>query len=79
MKTQKIGKLKLVKNTDFVRVVRASHSHSITKEQQHEGKPQPVYLGILHNSESKSFPRQRIEFILIKRGSWERVSESIQC
>jgi len=58
-------------------MIRVSHPHSITKEQQHERKPQPVYLSILHNSERKSFPQQGTEFILIRRDWWQ--SGSTQC
>lgn len=46
---------------DFVTVIRASHCHphSITKEQQHKGKPQAVDLSILRNSEGGSlFPNR---------------------
>lgn len=46
MKTQNIGKLKSVKNTDFLRAIRTSHGHprSMAKDQQHRGEPQPVRL-----------------------------------
>lgn len=59
---------------DFVGAIRASrcHAHSLTRDQQQEGKPQPGYLSILHSTERKSSPQEGAELTLTRRESWER-------
>lgn len=79
MKAQNIGKLKLVKNRGFLRAIRASHCHphSMAKDQQHRGKPQPVCLTSCVTVSARLFPSKE-ESLYWSGESWERVSENTQ-